>query len=198
MCNLEIIRQVQLVSKFKAGHVVMIDKQFSLEGKLLENCIRLIIPPFVRKGKQFLEEKKRTNKFRRTIPQKRVMGRVRELQHPGFECTRDSVWSIGRAVVILLWINNLSTISCKTSSLVQIQPAVKILVTLSYHRLTWLGLLDIGVGDPCNLLAFEFAYSREVYSINNDIDFFYSNNSFVINFGNVRSRCDFDCICCNT
>jgi len=91
MCNLEIIRQVQLVSKFKAGHVVMIDKQFSLEGKLLENCIRLIIPPFVRKGKQFLEEKKRTNKFRRTIPQKRVMGRVRELQHPGFECTRDSV-----------------------------------------------------------------------------------------------------------
>jgi hypothetical protein len=80
MSDVQIFRACNLADKFKAGEACMADKGFLIKGDLAERGVRLIIPPFVRKGKQFTNAKNKQNKAiaHSRIHVERVIGRVRD------------------------------------------------------------------------------------------------------------------------
>jgi regulator of replication initiation timing len=82
MSDIELVRQTNLISKFKPGEACMADKGFRMEGEFLQHGVRLIVPPFVKQGKQFTEENNVKNKLiaHARIHVERVIGRVRDYQ----------------------------------------------------------------------------------------------------------------------
>ena len=71
-----------LVKKFHPGEACMADKGFRIQGTLLEHGVRLIIPPFTKKQKQFTKAKNNLNKSvaHSRIHVERVIGRVRDYE----------------------------------------------------------------------------------------------------------------------
>ena len=82
MSDVEMFRELECAKKFKPGDACMVDKGFKLEADLLDRSTRLIIPPFVKKGKQFSDKKNIKNKkiAHARIHVERVIGRVRDYQ----------------------------------------------------------------------------------------------------------------------
>jgi len=80
MSDTEIFDQSNIVQKCKAGEAIMADKGFRVERSCLQKGVRLIIPKFVKKGKQFTEEKNEHNKHitNARIHIERVIGRLRD------------------------------------------------------------------------------------------------------------------------
>ena len=80
MSDVEIFRECNLAEKLKPGDACRADKGFLIQGDLAEQGARLIIPLFVKKGKQFTDAKNRRNKAisHSQIHVERVIGRVRD------------------------------------------------------------------------------------------------------------------------
>ena len=80
MSDVELFRECKLAEKFRPGDACMADKGFLVRGDLAERGARLILPPFVKKGKQFTDAKNRSNKAiaHCRIHVERVIGRVRD------------------------------------------------------------------------------------------------------------------------
>lgn len=62
MSDKEITITSGIIDKFSPEDACMVDKGFKIAGELLENGVRILIPGFVQKNKQFTEDKNKTTK----------------------------------------------------------------------------------------------------------------------------------------
>jgi len=109
MSDVEIFRECNSVKKFKPGDTCMADKGFLIQGNLAKRGARLIIPPYVKKGKQFTDAKNRRNEAiaHSRIHVERVIGRVRDFTITNSVIPLTQVDLIGPMVVVCCALTNL-------------------------------------------------------------------------------------------
>ncbi|XP_066288831.1 uncharacterized protein [Branchiostoma lanceolatum] len=109
MSDKEMVKRSGILDKFAPGDTILADRGFNIQELLLDKPVRLEIPPFLKKKKQFSESENKTTKqvANARIHVERVIGRMKDFNIMKAELPLDMADLFDHIVIIVASLVNL-------------------------------------------------------------------------------------------